>query len=238
MAHALKLEHLIREHLSELLSSSAFSHVDRMKRFLRYVVEEMLARRYENLNEYRIGLEVFDREPTFDPGKDPIVRVHARRLRSRLSCYYEGKGRNGQIQIELPEASYTPVVHRRGTSSLKYALAKALSSRNTITVLPFADHSPNGDRAYFCAGIREEIINALAKLGPVRVFLAPTGMEVGTTRAATIIGGGVCASGSELRIIVHSIDADTGSYLWSETLDRALSGHPKTGHVWPPENRT
>jgi adenylate cyclase len=104
MAHALELEHLIRGHLSELLSSSAFSQGDRNKRFLRYVVEEMLACRYENLNEYRIGVEVFDREPSFDPGKDPIVRVHARRLRARLSCYYQEEGRNGQIQIELPDA--------------------------------------------------------------------------------------------------------------------------------------
>jgi TolB-like protein/Tfp pilus assembly protein PilF len=205
-AHALELEHLIREHLSELLSSSALSHVERIKRFLRYIVEETLAGRYENLNEYRIGVEVFDRDTSFDPRKDPIVRVHARRLRFRLRCYYEEEGRNGQIQIELPEDSYTPGVRRRA--------AKGLASRSTVNVLPFADHSPNEDHAYFCDGIRDEIINALVRLGQVRVVLAPTG-------AATIIGGSVRVSSSELRVTVHAIDAGSGTYLWSETFDRA-----------------
>jgi serine/threonine-protein kinase len=219
-SHTIELEYTIREHLSELLSSSAFSHVGRMKRFLCYIVEETLAGRYENLTEYPIGVQVFDREPSFDPSKDPIVRVHARRLRFWLRCYYEEESRNGQIQIELPEASYTPVVRRLGASSLKRATAKALANRNTITVLTFADCSPDRDRAYFCEGITEEIINALVTLGEVRVVVAPTGADVGSTRAATIIGGSVCASGSELRITVHSIDTGSGSYTWSEKLDR------------------
>jgi hypothetical protein len=58
---SLESEQAIREHLSALLSSSAFAHVDRLKRFLRYVVEETVAGRSENLKEYSIGVEVFDR---------------------------------------------------------------------------------------------------------------------------------------------------------------------------------
>src|SRR5438093_13077961 len=126
-SHTIELDYTIRRHLSALLSSSAFSHVGRMKRFLCHIVEETLAGRYQNLTEYQIGVEVFDRAPSFDPGKDPIVRVHGRRLRSRLRCYYEEECRNGQIQIELPEGSYTPVMRRLGASSLKHATAKALA---------------------------------------------------------------------------------------------------------------
>ena len=81
-------EHAIREHLSGLLSSTAFAQVDRLKRFLRYVVEETVACRSEKLKEYSIGVEVFDRETSFDPRTDPIVRVQARRLRARLTRYY------------------------------------------------------------------------------------------------------------------------------------------------------
>src|SRR5919198_4208731 len=105
-------EHAIREHLSGLLSSTAFAQVDRLKRFLRYVVEETVAGRSEKLKEYPIGVEVFDRETSFDPRTDPIVRVQARRLRSRLSRYYEEEGPQQQVRIELPKGSYIPVFQR------------------------------------------------------------------------------------------------------------------------------
>src|SRR5215467_15942352 len=100
---AVESENAIRKHLSQLLSSTAFAQVDRLKRFLRYVVEETVAGRSDNLKEYSIGVEVFDREPSFDPRTDPIVRVQARRLRARLGRYYEEEGRHEEIRIELPK---------------------------------------------------------------------------------------------------------------------------------------
>jgi TolB-like protein/Tfp pilus assembly protein PilF len=215
-------EHAIREHLSGLLSSTAFAQVDRLKRFLRYVVEETVAGRSEKLKEYSIGVEVFDREASFDPRTDPIVRVQARRLRARLARYYEEEGRHEEIRIELPKGSYAPVFHRRSAPTPKRTVATALASRNTVTVLPFADRSPNGDMAYFCDGISEEIVNALAKVQQVRVVAPAKGVETGASQAATIVSGSVRKSGNELRITVQFVDSASGSYLWSETFDRAV----------------
>ena len=135
-------EHAIREHLSGLLSSTAFAQVDRLKRFLRYVVEETVAGRSEKLKEYSIGVEVFDRETSFDPRTDPIVRVQARRLRARLTRYYEEEGRHEEIRIELPKGSYAPVFHRHSAPTPKRTVATALASRNTITVLPSPTAAP------------------------------------------------------------------------------------------------
>src|SRR5437870_13229933 len=213
---AIESEQAIHGHLSVLLSSTAFAQADRLKRFLRYVVEETVAGRGEGLKEYSIGVEVFDREASFDPRTDPIVRVQARRLRARLTRYYEEEGRLEEMRIELPKGSYAPLFHRRGAPTLKRTVATALASRNTITVLPFADRSPNGDMAYFCEGISEEIINALAKLQQVRVVAAPKNGEVTAAQAATIITGSVRKSGNELRITVQFVDSANGSYLWSE----------------------
>jgi TolB-like protein/Tfp pilus assembly protein PilF len=220
---SLESEQAIREHLSVVLSSTAFAQVDRLKRFLRYVVEETVAGRSEDLKEYSIGVEVFDREASFDPRTDPIVRVQARRLRSRLSRYYEEEGRHEEIRIELPKGSYAPVFHRRGAPGLKRTVATALASRNTVTVLPFADRSPNGDMGYFCDGISEEIINVLAKMQQVRVVAQTRGSEVGATHAATIISGSIRKAGDVLRITVQFVDAANGFYLWSETYDRKAS---------------
>ena len=48
----------------------------------------------------------------YDPRLDPIVRVEARRLRSKLEEYYSGPGHAEQIRIEYPKGGYLPVFTR------------------------------------------------------------------------------------------------------------------------------
>jgi tetratricopeptide (TPR) repeat protein len=83
-------------------------------RFLRYIVEETLAGRASGIKEQVLGLEVFDRGPDFNPRLDPIVRVQARNLRSRMAKYYEGPGQADPIRIELPKGTYIPVFRHVG----------------------------------------------------------------------------------------------------------------------------
>ena len=52
----------IREQLQKILDSPAFEASERRKRFLRYVVEEMLAGRADRLKGYSIATAVFDRD--------------------------------------------------------------------------------------------------------------------------------------------------------------------------------
>src|SRR5215471_20303003 len=80
-------------------------------RFLRYIVDETLAGRASGIKEQVLGLEVFDRGHDFNPRLDPIVRVQARNLRSRMAKYYEGPGKYDPIRIELPKGTYIPVFH-------------------------------------------------------------------------------------------------------------------------------
>lgn len=98
----------MREHLAAVLSSPRFAKSQRLRRFLEFVVECKLAGRDEEIQEYAIGLEVFDRGVSFDPRLDSIVRVEARRLRDRLAEYYTKSGRNSPIRIVLPERGYVP----------------------------------------------------------------------------------------------------------------------------------
>lgn len=83
-------------------------------RFLRYVVAETLAGRASGIKEQVLGLEVFHRGPRFNPRLDPIVRVQARNLRSRMAKYYAGPGHADPIRIELPKGTYVPVFHQLG----------------------------------------------------------------------------------------------------------------------------
>src|SRR5262245_51072920 len=83
----------VQAQLERILGSSTFRQVDRLKRFLRFIVTETIAGRGDQLKEYVIGVQVFDKETSFDPRADPIVRVQARRLRARLVRYYREEGR-------------------------------------------------------------------------------------------------------------------------------------------------
>src|SRR5579864_8196955 len=102
----------IRVQLEKILASPRFAHSGRLKRFLRFSVEETLAGRAENLKEYTLALEVFDKATSHDPGADPIVRVEARRLRARLKEYYDTEGLSDPIRIDIPKGAYIPIFQR------------------------------------------------------------------------------------------------------------------------------
>src|SRR6187431_116577 len=155
----------VRQQLTRILTSKTFSQVDRLKRFVDFIVTESVEGRGSELKEYVIGVQVFGKETSFDPRTDPIVRVQARRLRARLARYYREEGQNVDLIIELPKGGYVPIFKRRDTNlSPRRSIGAALVSRNTVAVLPFADHSAGGELQYFSKGLRQEIIHRLAKL--------------------------------------------------------------------------
>jgi len=98
----------IRAALDRILESHAFVGSRRPGNFLKYVVEETLEGREEKIKEYSIATDVFGRDQSFDPRMDPIVRVEATKLRSRLAHYYEQEGQPDAIRIEFPKRGYVP----------------------------------------------------------------------------------------------------------------------------------
>ena len=70
----------VRAELHRLLASPEFSKAKRAARFLQFLVERTIEGQGETLKEYVIALEVFDRDQTFDPRIDSLVRVEAARL--------------------------------------------------------------------------------------------------------------------------------------------------------------
>lgn len=222
-----------RQQLERILSSAAFQQAGRLKRFLNFIVLESIEGRGDELKEYVVGVQVFGKEPSFDPRTDPIVRVQARRLRARLERYYRDEGQQDEVVVELPKGGYAPVARRREErTTSKQSLGAAFASRNTIAVLPFADHSPAEDLGYFCQGISQEVIHALARFRGLRVLASNSahGNQRADLRevasgldAAMIVTGSVRRSGEQLRITIQLVDAASGSYLWSEAIDAAIS---------------
>ena len=216
----------IRQQLRRIVSSKAFRQVDRLQSFLTFVVDEMLAGRGDKLKEFLIGVEVFAKEASFDPRMDPLVRVQARRLRSRLVRYYREEGQNDEVVIELPKGGYEPVFQRRETSSMKRSVSAALVSRNTILVRAFEDDTPNRSLGYFCDGLKQEIIHVLSGMDSVRVVASEHTQEAadpcGQTNVAMIVTGSVRKSRDTVRVASTLIDSTSNCYLWSEFIDRNL----------------
>jgi len=209
-----------RQELDRLLASATFRQVDRLKRFLKFIVTEALDGRGDQLKEYVIGVQVFDKDSSFDPRADPIVRVQARRLRSRLVRYYRDEGAADAVVIEMPKGGYAPVFKNRDAGGpARRATGPALAGQNTIAVLPLADHSAARDLAYFCEGLRQEIVHRLATVKALRVLAS----QENPSQVAMLLTGGVRKSGDRLRVTLHLVDSPTASYLWSESVDVNLA---------------
>jgi hypothetical protein len=106
----------IEEALERICSSRHFASSPRMIRFLRYIVEKSVSGNSADIRELQIGLEVFDRWPTYDPKIDTIVRVEARRLRKKLEEYYRSDGRADRVVIAVPPPGYQPRFRAAGAA--------------------------------------------------------------------------------------------------------------------------
>jgi TolB-like protein/Tfp pilus assembly protein PilF len=103
----------------------------------------------------------------------------------------------------------------------------------SIAVLPFADLSPDRDQEYFCDGMTEEIIDALAKVNGFRVVARTSSFafkgkqqdirEIGQKlNVATVLEGSVRKDGNRLRVTAQLNSVADGYHLWSETYEREL----------------
>ena len=106
--------------------------------------------------------------------------------------------------------------------------------RPSIAVLPFMDLSPGRDQQYFCEGIAEAILNALAGIRELRVVARSSSFqfdsEAGDVRqigqklnAKAILEGSVRKSDGTIRVTAQLVKARDGFHLWSKTFDRELA---------------
>ena len=221
----------VRSALGRLLASPQFVSSPRASRFLQYVVEAELADRGSVLKEYVLGVEVFDRSPSFDPRTDTIVRVEAVKLRKRLQGYYRGSGRLDPVLIDVPKGRYEPRFRLRTRRNVA-----RMSSREkpvSIAVLPFANLSADPDNEYFSDGLAEEILNALSQVEGLRVAARTSSfsfkgkaVEIGEIAAklgvANVLEGSVRRAGNRVRVTVQLVDVSQGFHLWSERYDRQM----------------
>jgi serine/threonine-protein kinase len=228
-------ETAVREQLARIVESPKFIPSVRLCRFLTHIVNRTLSGDLDSLKEFSVAMEVFDRKSSYDPNVDAIVRVEARRLRTKLKDYYEGPGRNDPILIGLRPGSYVPIFRWLDAQpqSSGQGIDTAVQTAASVAVLPFVNMSPEPEQDYFCDGITEEIIDSLTRIPGLKVIARSSafqfkGMsvdmrEVGRRlNADVIIEGSVRKAGDKLRITAQAIQAGSGHHLWSEVFRREL----------------
>ncbi|HLJ45819.1 MAG TPA: tetratricopeptide repeat protein [Bryobacteraceae bacterium] len=193
--------------LERILASESFARSKRLSAFLRFIVERALAGRNDDIKEYRIGSEVYERGPDFDPKMDNVVRVEANRLRAKLRDYYDGAGREDPIRIEIPKGAYLPVFscieRKRPPIALRPALRYATIAivtiavagaggywyaethgfgaqpRRSIAVLGLRDAtSGNGDSRWISTALSEMLTMDFAENSGIRTISAKTVEEM------------------------------------------------------------
>jgi hypothetical protein len=98
-----------RAELQAVLQSRLFARSPTLTHLLSYLCEKTFAGESDQIKEYSVGLEVFNRRDSFDQDTDSIVRVQANRLRKRLSEYYASEGAAHPLHITIPVGQYIPV---------------------------------------------------------------------------------------------------------------------------------
>ncbi|MBZ5620875.1 MAG: tetratricopeptide repeat protein [Acidobacteriia bacterium] len=120
----------VRNQLDKIFSSQAFGNSPQLCRFLRFVADQEIGGQGDQLKEYLVGVEVFRKDQSFDPRLDTVVRTEARRLRRKLTEYYQTEGLTDTIEIDLPKGSYRPVFRARpGMPQARVGRSAGLRSR-------------------------------------------------------------------------------------------------------------
>jgi adenylate cyclase len=102
-----------------------------------------------------------------------------------------------------------------------------------VAVLPFTNHSTDPENAFFAAGVHEEVLTQLSKVGDLKVISLASVLryaddqrdvrEIGRTLGVgRILEGSVQRAAGRVRISIRLIDATSEQQLWAERYDRDL----------------
>jgi len=222
----------IRKQVNHICQSKELKTKLQLCRLLNYLVEETLAGRSEQLKGYNIGVEVFNKDNDFNTEQDPIVRIHAGRLRRMLKIYYLDSGVSDPVIINIPKGKYVPIfISNAGIAEVDKKKSEPKSqSENiispTVVILPFKNLSNDRSKDFFALGFSEEISVELTKFEDIKVFdnLSFEGNLTDSDKSQLlknrnirfIIEGSVLFGNHQVKILVKLTDLLDDEQVWAE----------------------
>jgi TolB-like protein len=231
-------ELVITDQLNRILASNAFKNSRVLSGFLKFVTEETLAGREQEIKEYNIGIQVLCRNFDFNPQIDSIVRIHAGRLRRALKEYYYGEGKQDPVWIEIPKGSYIPVflppgsfANSENSHPVIQEKIKQSTKKPTVAVLPFRNISESPTRDFFADGLGDLLSTELTWFQDLTVISYYSSRYVsGLTsdikesarllEVQYLIAGSTQSDGNRISIRVQLILGVNSQQLWAQSFER------------------
>jgi len=229
----------VSECLAKVLSSHIFIKSERQQRFLSYIMAETLEGRAEKLKGYTIGIDVFDREASFDPAIDSIVRVEAGRLRAKLREYYDDDGATDPVRFKLPKGAYAVQIDWQQAAKIQEHAHRTndfptlINEQPSLAVLPFANIATDSSQDYFADGITDSLISLLSRLSGLFIISKQSSFSYKASKKSSkdiaaelgvryLLEGSVQYAGKQIRVTAQLIDTLSDSHVWSDSYDREL----------------
>jgi adenylate cyclase len=215
---------VVREALARLLASGDFDGTPRSRDFLRFIVEETLDGRQDELTQATVATRVFGRRQDFDATIDPIVRIQAGRLRRSLERYYLLSGTRDPVRIELPRGGYVPNVswalRQEPSGAGESACSRSGDEWPSVIVGPFESCGTDprvdeGTLARFCERISVE----LGRFGDVRILLRSELDKLGETSregSGFALSGHLSFDATGGRALARLVDCRNARQIWAE----------------------
>lgn len=219
----------VRRQVEQIFSSPDFDASRRSKEFLRFIVEETLAGRGDDLTQTAIATRVFGRKDDFDAVVDPIVRIQAGRLRRSLERYYLLSGRSDGLRIELPRGTYVPAFHPR-TAAEPAAVPEERPNEAPAAAVPdddwpivvidgFEPLDAAPEHVEAATRLTEELVLELGRYREVRALLQREVEHLDPSRRArarfSLAGRMRVANGNKM-VTARLVDRSTGEQVWGD----------------------
>lgn len=210
--------------LERITGSSAFGGSARLKRLLRFLVEEALAGRTDGLRGAEIATRFFERGEGFDSSIDSIVRVEMSKLRRALRACAPGP--ESVVRIELPLGTYLPrfVVLQPSPSPpssgppVSRVRQAWLPGGPTVTVRPFTCRDHGAAALALAHGLPEQIAGVLSRIAYLHT-IAPSS---DAAAEGYLLEGSVTSAAGTLQVTVVLREVD-GRIVGGDTYVRPLS---------------
>ncbi|MGB2698544.1 MAG: protein kinase [Candidatus Zixiibacteriota bacterium] len=195
------------------------------------VLYEMLTGQFPFKGEYEQAViySILNEEPGSITSLRPDIPTEMERIVKKTL------EKNADSRYQMTSEVITDLKKLRKKFESDISKEKELSEKPqpSIAVLPFTNLSGDKEQEFFCDGMAEEIINALAHVEGLRVVARTSAFsfrgqetdirEIGRKLSVeNLLEGSVRKAGNRVRITAQLINVEDGYHLWSEKYDRDI----------------
>ncbi len=231
---------LILKQAERILNQPPFVSSDILRRFLKYIINETLGGRADQIKEYTIAVYVLNKPATFRPLNDGIVRVHASRLRDALSSYYDDQREDDICEITIPKGSYIPVFRSLIPEYSKPDVPIIINhqpeteEKMRIAIMPFKTFDETNTRLAFADNIGQMLSAQFSHFQNLTVLSYYTTQQLQLKNRDIksiasdygvhyLLAGNVHFESSRLRIVIQFINAGTEMLIWSDKYEHDIA---------------